>query len=93
MPPCLLFRYLLLDFCLHTLRDGNPLVYGGAISRVEGDPVASDLVDVVDSSGKFIAWGKSLLFTGAGRADLATSRALIGASCGAQQRAVYFLAV
>ena len=28
------------------------------MSRVEGDPVAGDLVDVVDSSGKFIAWGK-----------------------------------
>ncbi|CAM9286628.1 unnamed protein product [Hapterophycus canaliculatus] len=37
--------------------DGNPLVYGGAISRVEGDPMAGDVVDVIDSSGKFIAWG------------------------------------
>ncbi|CAM9310955.1 unnamed protein product [Scytosiphon promiscuus] len=37
--------------------DGNPLVYGGAISRVEGDPIAGDVVDVIDSSGKFIAWG------------------------------------
>ncbi|CAN0600093.1 unnamed protein product, partial [Ectocarpus sp. 12 AP-2014] len=39
------------------LRDGNPLVYGGAVSRVEGDPAAGDVVDVIDSSGKFIAWG------------------------------------
>ncbi|CAB1110712.1 unnamed protein product [Ectocarpus sp. CCAP 1310/34] len=37
--------------------DGNPLVYGGAVSRVEGDPAAGDVVDVIDSSGKFIAWG------------------------------------
>lgn len=39
------------------LREGNPLVYGGAVSRVEGDPAAGEVVDVIDSSGKFIAWG------------------------------------
>lgn len=33
-------------------------MYGGAVSRVEGGPVAGDVVDVIDSSGKFIAWGK-----------------------------------
>lgn len=44
------------------LREGNPLVYGGAVSRVEGDPAAGEVVDVIDSSGKFIAWGtKSIL--------------------------------
>ncbi|CAM9148063.1 unnamed protein product [Pylaiella littoralis] len=37
--------------------EGNPLVYGGAVSRVEGGPVAGDVVDVIDSSGQFIAWG------------------------------------
>lgn len=49
------------------LRDGNPLVYGGAISRVEGDPVAGDVVDVIDSSGKFIAWGKYFAASRLGR--------------------------
>lgn len=44
---------------LQSFRDGNPLVYGGAISRVEGDPIAGDVVDVIDSSGKFIAWGEA----------------------------------
>lgn len=33
------------------------MVYGGAVSRVEGDPAAGEVVDVIDSSGKFIAWG------------------------------------
>ncbi|CAM9932704.1 unnamed protein product, partial [Choristocarpus tenellus] len=37
--------------------EGNPLVYGGAVAKVEGSPKAGDIVDVVDSSGKFIAWG------------------------------------
>lgn len=40
-------------------RDGNPtMVYGGAVGRVEGDPTAGEVVDVVDPEGKFIAWGK-----------------------------------
>ncbi|CAM9550865.1 unnamed protein product, partial [Discosporangium mesarthrocarpum] len=37
--------------------EGNPLVYGGAVARVQGRPLAGDIVDVLDSSGKFIAWG------------------------------------
>lgn len=40
------------------LREGNPLVYSGAVSMVNGNPIAGDVVDVVDSSGKLIAWGK-----------------------------------
>lgn len=76
------------NFCFH-VRDGNPLVYGGAVSRVEGKPVAGDLVDVVDSSGKFIAWGKSLL--GAGRAALmCTTRCSVALVCFAARR-VYVL--
>lgn len=51
-----------LPVCLitNTVREGNPLVYGGAVSRVDGNPIAGDIVDVVDSSGKFIAWGTCL---------------------------------
>lgn len=52
------FPYLALVLVSHrNLREGNPLVYGGAVSRVEGDPAAGEVVDVIDSSGKFIAWG------------------------------------
>lgn len=35
-------------------------MYGGAVSHVEGNPAAGEVVDVVDSSGKFIAWGKTV---------------------------------
>jgi 23S rRNA G2069 N7-methylase RlmK/C1962 C5-methylase RlmI len=38
-------------------RDGELLVYGGAVERVEGHPAAGDLVDVTDGAGKPLAWG------------------------------------
>lgn len=38
-------------------RQGNPLVFAGAVSRVAGKPAAGDVVDVVDGAGSFIGWG------------------------------------
>ena len=37
--------------------DGNPIVYGGAVDAVSGDPSVSDPVVVVDHAGAAIAWG------------------------------------
>lgn len=34
------------------------MVFGGSIAREEGNPMVGDIVDVVDASGKFIAWGE-----------------------------------
>ena len=36
---------------------GNPIVYGGAVGRVEGRPDAGDIVDVVDGAGGLVGWG------------------------------------
>lgn len=33
-------------------------MFGGSIAREEGNPMVGDIVDVVDASGKFIAWGE-----------------------------------
>jgi len=38
-------------------RDGELLVYGGAVESVEGNPARGDLVDVTDGAGKPLAWG------------------------------------
>ena len=37
--------------------DGNPIVYGGAVDVVSGDPAVSDPVVVVDHAGAAVAWG------------------------------------
>ena len=37
--------------------DGNPIVYGGAVDVVSGDPSVSDPVVVVDHAGAVVAWG------------------------------------
>ncbi len=36
---------------------GNPIVYGGAVQRVDGKPLPGDVVDVVDGKGTLIGWG------------------------------------
>jgi hypothetical protein len=41
-------------------QDGNPLVYGGAIQEVKGDPSIGDDVDVTDYKGNLV--GTDLLF-------------------------------
>jgi len=38
-------------------QDGNPLVYGGAVGEVKGDPTAGDEVMVVDNMGNAIGRG------------------------------------
>ena len=38
-------------------RDGNPLVYGGAVERTTGDVSRGDAVEVVDGAGNNIGWG------------------------------------
>ena len=38
-------------------KNGNPLVYGGAVAEVHGDPQDGDVVDVVDHNLNFIGWG------------------------------------
>ena len=38
-------------------RDGNPLVYGGAVERTTGDVRRGDAVEVVDGAGNNIGWG------------------------------------
>lgn len=38
-------------------QDGNPLVYGGAIREIKGDPVSGDDVDVTDHKGNAIGRG------------------------------------
>ena len=38
-------------------RDGELLVYGGAVERVEGKPTAGELVDVTDGAGTLLAYG------------------------------------
>lgn len=40
-------------------RDGHPLVYSGAIDRVEGrpPPIAGDAVLLADGAGQAIGWG------------------------------------
>ena len=37
--------------------DGNPIVYGGAVADVRGDPAPADPVIVVDHAGAVVAWG------------------------------------
>jgi 23S rRNA (cytosine1962-C5)-methyltransferase len=36
---------------------GHPWVFSGAIARIDGEPAPSDLVDVMDSDGYFLAQG------------------------------------
>ncbi|CAM9552289.1 unnamed protein product, partial [Phaeothamnion confervicola] len=38
-------------------REGNPLVYGGAIANVLGSPAPGDVVDVIDGKKNLIGWG------------------------------------
>lgn len=38
-------------------RDGNPLVYGGAVAGVTGKTSPGCVVDVADGAGKVIGWG------------------------------------
>lgn len=38
-------------------QDGNPLVYGGAIKKLEGNPISGDLVTVTDHMGNLIGKG------------------------------------
>ena len=38
-------------------KSGHPLVFGGAVQRVDGSPGAGDVVDVVDSKDNLIGWG------------------------------------
>ena len=38
-------------------KNGNPLVYGGAVDQVSGEPQDGDIVDVVDQKFNFIGWG------------------------------------
>ena len=38
-------------------KQGSPIVYGGAIGKVEGEPEAGGVVDVVDGGGGLIGWG------------------------------------
>ena len=38
-------------------RDGNPLVYGGAVERTTGSMSRGDAVEVVDGAGNNIGWG------------------------------------
>lgn len=38
-------------------QDGNPLVYGGAIKELQGNPVSGDIVQVVDHMGNAIGKG------------------------------------
>jgi 23S rRNA G2069 N7-methylase RlmK/C1962 C5-methylase RlmI len=38
-------------------KGGHPIVYGGAVQSVEGDPDPGAVVDVVDGSGGLIGWG------------------------------------
>ena len=38
-------------------RDGNPLVYGGAVERTTGSINRGDAVEVVDGAGNPIGWG------------------------------------
>lgn len=38
-------------------QDGNPLVYGGAIKKLEGNPSSGDLVSVTDHMGNLIGKG------------------------------------
>src|SRR5262249_20066035 len=35
----------------------HPWVFAGAVDRVEGDPVAGDIIDVVSNTGNFVARG------------------------------------
>ena len=37
--------------------EGNPVVFGGAIGAVLGDPAAGDIVSVTDHRGKSVGWG------------------------------------
>ena len=37
--------------------EGNPVVFGGAIGAVLGDPAAGDVVSVTDHRGKSVGWG------------------------------------
>jgi 23S rRNA G2069 N7-methylase RlmK/C1962 C5-methylase RlmI len=37
--------------------DGAPIVYGGAVESIEGDPEISDPVVVVDHADKVVGWG------------------------------------
>ena len=38
-------------------QSGHPIVYGGAIDKVEGKPEPGGVVDVVDGAGGLIGWG------------------------------------
>eukprot|EP00966_Prymnesium_polylepis_P048498 1123002-Prymnesium_polylepis.1 len=38
-------------------KGGNPIVYGGAVGAVDGDPQPGAVVDVVDGAGGLIGWG------------------------------------
>lgn len=38
-------------------KDGNPMVYGGAVDFVLGSPKSGDAVLISDSRGNYIGWG------------------------------------
>lgn len=38
-------------------KNGHPLVFGGAVGQVTGEPDAGGVVDVVDGKGSVIGWG------------------------------------
>ena len=37
--------------------EGNPVVFGGAVGAVLGEPSAGDVVSVTDHAGKLVGWG------------------------------------